>query len=1056
MPWPIEPPVALHAHEFLEWLSVPGMPKTFALGCFARYQTLYAQQVRAINLIDALERMGMLEKGDRVLVAGGGIAGMTAALAATVRGAKVTLVEASDELIPFQRASHGRYLHPNAYDWPFAGSHAETILPFMNWTAQYSQDVFTMLEDEFRRLRVKHGNLDILLSHSLVGIEDTEAGARIKVRNTTDEFCIEGSTIVLAIGFGREFRRPDIPAYWDGDGITSKNDKTSSWLVSGFGDGALTDLARLLVKGFNHEEVVKLVVENEELTKDVAARLIQHTSVREAFGNVSPTLRSKVKQSFEYRADNVVTFCAPKESYLDSKESCLLNRFLTYLLEDRLTFRSGKLSEIPSQRASPPFYEVDFIAAPDNKTGTSIDPDTKSFDGIIPRHGVDAVNINGKKVPRVWAEPGLHAIWDRCEGKRLAWTDLGEGLSKFDDRTRVPIFQREQFAAAPADFELFPKDRDHVHLRVLVVTSSISPSPGSRPLWDVVRDTIPAFNEKVKGALNLNKNDVLQVDVKHIRCQKEEWSSQWFVHAVRQLCRADVVFFDISDFQPLVMTLLGIRSVARRGINIICTYDPINSALWSRLPFNIKELYPIGIGPDTTNQSRRLGKTLLDALAKRRAFPEYLDLPGFNALRRVSLSTRFQRTILWDEKGGGILWLCSFHSDYAAATNASTIQDKMQAMFGDDIELRRVTDIESPELVSQKLFDAIRRYEFCLVDWTQWSSNLFFEFGVRLAASPLAPVCYISDHPKAPWFSRDVMPADSNGRYEKQQDQIDWLTKAFAAISYRVGDSWSAAEARRRVDAMREASNTPGEPSIAPTYGFFRFDRIYSLIASEVHDGEEPHKTPSILLREAAEHLVRESAGIVSVPAIYADKNSQLRNNARTCALEFMVAEWRYAVGERRLAGSANDEAKREIVNLANRVKRMLGTFDESDQRKRQLLAEIDKEVRRGEELLKTPSMLLREAAERLVGDSGGIASVPAIYADKNSQLNARRRALEFMVAEWRYVVGDMRLTGSASDEAKREIINLANRVKTMLGTFDDSDQRKQQLLSEIDEEEKA
>jgi hypothetical protein len=70
--------------------------------------------------------------------------------------------------------------------------------------------------------------------------------------------------------------------------------------------------------------------------------------------------------------------------------------------------------------------------------------------------------------------------------------------------------------------------------------------------------------------------------------------------------------------------------------------------------------------------------------------------------------------------------------------------------------------------------------------------------------------------------------------------------------------------------------------------------------------------------------------------------------------------------------------------------------------------------------------------------------------------MNARRRALEFMVAEWRYVVGDMRLTGSASDEAKREIINLANRVKTMLGTFDDSDQRKQQLLSEIDEEEKA
>lgn len=84
MPWPADPPLPLHPHEFLDWVLVPGMRRTFALGCFARYQTLYAQQVRAINLIDAMERSALLEMDEHLLVAGGGIAGMTAAVAARI------------------------------------------------------------------------------------------------------------------------------------------------------------------------------------------------------------------------------------------------------------------------------------------------------------------------------------------------------------------------------------------------------------------------------------------------------------------------------------------------------------------------------------------------------------------------------------------------------------------------------------------------------------------------------------------------------------------------------------------------------------------------------------------------------------------------------------------------------------------------------------------------------------------------------------------------------------------------------------------------------------
>ena len=50
---------------------------------------------------------------------------MMAAIAARRCGARVMLFEESDQLIPFQRHSKGRFLHPYIYDWPFADSAIE-------------------------------------------------------------------------------------------------------------------------------------------------------------------------------------------------------------------------------------------------------------------------------------------------------------------------------------------------------------------------------------------------------------------------------------------------------------------------------------------------------------------------------------------------------------------------------------------------------------------------------------------------------------------------------------------------------------------------------------------------------------------------------------------------------------------------------------------------------------------------------------------------------------------------------------------------------------------
>src|SRR5580704_18179670 len=57
--------------------------------------------------------------------------------------------------------------------------------------------------------------------------------------------------------------------------------------------------------------------------------------------------------------------------------------------------------------------------------------------------------------------------------------------------------------------------------------------------------------------------------------------------------------------------------------------------------------------------------------------------------------------------------------------------------------LERTLDLNSPRLVSAQLFEAIRLTDFCLVDLTTARPNVFFELGVRLAASRLLSRCVV-------------------------------------------------------------------------------------------------------------------------------------------------------------------------------------------------------------------------------------------------------------------------------------------------------------------------
>lgn len=72
-------------------------------------------------------------------------------------------------------------------------------------------------------------------------------------------------TVILAVGFGLEAAPLSMERrYWEGDDFDAPrvDGVSRKWLVSGCGDGALTDLFRLCLREFRHDRML------EEFTSD--------------------------------------------------------------------------------------------------------------------------------------------------------------------------------------------------------------------------------------------------------------------------------------------------------------------------------------------------------------------------------------------------------------------------------------------------------------------------------------------------------------------------------------------------------------------------------------------------------------------------------------------------------------------------------------------------------------------------------------------------------------------------------------------------------------------
>jgi hypothetical protein len=385
-----------------------------------------------------------------------------------------------------------------------------------------------------------------------------------------------------------------------------------------------------------------------------------------------------------------------------------------------------------------------------------------------------------------------------------------------------------------------------------------------------------------------------------------------FLDCVKVLCRADVVVFDVTDFQPGTMLLLGIRSVAKRGVTVCSIDSPSLEAYRAPLPFCIQVLNVSShsmSGPDRGQHPRELiAQKIIEGLSRKRANPYYLDLPSYDAVRRLGTTIEHYRPVPYDEQ---VLFLCPFSPEYVAHCWKGSIerffkprliarhnrdfrQSRQQAI---DPELRRLLDRGSPQIVSQSFYEAVRRTQMCIADWTNLRPNLFFELGVRLACNPLGAVHVIADgnvgrtaggsfrHIGTEWGSWPVEKETAEEVVKfAQLRHVKLMRERFTPLPYRIG---SASEAYDRMVARHLKSAASSE-----TDG----NRVYATIAKIM--GTISEVDPEIGVEE---ELLQKAAMLGGTDdfykftsALHADANTLIGERANNAALERIMAAWLY------------------------------------------------------------------------------------------------------------------------------------------------------------------
>jgi hypothetical protein len=278
-----------------------------------------------------------------------------------------------------------------------------------------------------------------------------------------------------------------------------------------------------------------------------------------------------------------------------------------------------------------------------------------------------------------------------------------------------------------------------IHFRSIIAPSFLGPLPSTpwclvltpessmSDLVDQTAGVVAGFRAEDPNFRELHK-DPIEIPVLEAVRSVENWAA-----TVDALARADYLIADVTSFEPAVMMMLGIRSVVRRGVTISVTGGEL-AAHSSTVPFNVQETRVLSFN-DEEDFYENLHRAMAEGAANLARDSNYLDLPAYQAVRAPRPET-------WAENDAkSLLVLCSFNKDYSDFYKAK-LRSIIRAHTG-NMTPQRMLDLRSPRLVGQALYEQIRWSSWCIVDWTEWRPNVFFELGVRLACAERDPLCII-------------------------------------------------------------------------------------------------------------------------------------------------------------------------------------------------------------------------------------------------------------------------------------------------------------------------
>ena len=377
-----DPCESLDDNEYLQQFKLSD--RKFAIGTFQEGITVYKQQIRALNIFHALVNTGRIPTDSnwnfKIVIVGGGIAGLTFATAALKSKVRVVMVERHSHYLHMQRGCTIRKLHPHLYDWPIPGStniHAK--LPVLSWKYDTAANVVNQVEYGFRQIIkdvnkagapqyfAEHFNVQKLKMHD----EDLLGRRQFHVTGESPDLRVNAyvDLVIYAVGFGIELgvrSKYSTPSYWRNESFhQSFLDLTKTkFHVVGTGDGALIDLFRLLVRDFSYDLVFYIFSQNpfqnelEEILLNIKKIIYEGkvvTTLDHQFSEIDP---KKYEFIYGYLFEKdlfrryVVELNGRKDDFsniLDLNKISMLNAFLAYILEQRRKFeyvkRKVELSE---------------------------------------------------------------------------------------------------------------------------------------------------------------------------------------------------------------------------------------------------------------------------------------------------------------------------------------------------------------------------------------------------------------------------------------------------------------------------------------------------------------------------------------------------------------------------------------------------------------------------------------------------------------------------------------------------------------------------------------